>query len=469
MRPSIAFLAMLDTGLPDLFPTPPPLVTGASSTDPLLIPNPSSAAPVGTPGVNPPAGGTTPCNGSRSHGPSANAYGQVFYGAGNGGFSYCPTCTKCAGNNGQLVENFTDFGEAVLRTDMTQLWGTQTTSTVQGQFWPVDYFVPYTIPSGVTSNLCGPNLNTACPSYLQVMNRNDWDMGVSGTLLFDDDYYNNTGMNLSATCQAEHVCQDVSMLLSANKRGDAYVLRQYDLGQYTMGDDMDAYKGVVSEFQINSPASPNSTDEPRMPAYWNPNAPNTGDGFLVIWPWNETLTSFQWEPQSAPPPEFTSQYDFTAPPGDPNGGKTNNPFAGITFGQPPIPATTGYAGGALMLTVNPQEPSPAAIVWAVAEPSPNLFPTDPPGPCIQSDGIYCLGYLFAYELDGTTGALTQIWPKNLPTNTTIPDFASTPFASPTAAHGHVYVPAFGLCTNIVNGNCQPGNLYTNAGVQVYGF
>ena len=63
-------------------------------------------------------------------------------------------------------------------------------------------------------------------------------------------------------------------------------------------------------------------------------------------------------------------------------------------------------------------------------------------------------------------ALTRIWPKNLPTNATVPDFASTPFASPTAAHGHVYVPTFALCA-LVNGNCLGGNNYTQAGVLAY--
>ena len=46
---------LLDTGLPNAYPTPPPPITGASSTSPLLTPSPAQAA------VNPPSGGTTPC------------------------------------------------------------------------------------------------------------------------------------------------------------------------------------------------------------------------------------------------------------------------------------------------------------------------------------------------------------------------------------------------------------------------
>ena len=131
-------------------------------------------------------------------------------------------------------------------------------------------------------------------------------MGVSGTLLFDDDWYNDTGA-AAGNCPAGQACPKISMLLSANKRGDGYVLRQYDLGQYTYNDlgvttqyGMD--RGMVSYFQISTQGAAYSTDEPRMPAYWNPNAPNAGGGLLVIWPWNETLASFKWTQQGGADP-----------------------------------------------------------------------------------------------------------------------------------------------------------------------
>lgn len=46
---------LLDTGLPNLFPTPPPLTIGASSTNPLLIQKPSGGLP---------PSGSGPCQGS---------------------------------------------------------------------------------------------------------------------------------------------------------------------------------------------------------------------------------------------------------------------------------------------------------------------------------------------------------------------------------------------------------------------
>ena len=126
---------------------------------------------------------------------------------------------------------------------------------------------------------------------------------------------------------------------------------------------------------------------------------------------------------------------------------------------------------ALMLTAaKPAESPAAAVVWAVAAPYPN--PAGYPH-CNQESGAFCLGYLMAYSLSGTAvgdtaaGTLSSgyIWPSSLPT---VPDFAASPFAIPTAVHGHVYVPTFGLCSQL-NGSTCTGGSYTRAGIQVYGF
>ncbi len=353
---------------------------------------------------------------------------QVFFTAGNGGFNYCPNCNlHCAGSPSKLVQDFTNFGESVLHLDMPTMWSTQpgSSSNVQAPFWPIDYFVPYVVPSGVTGS----------GAYFKVLNSNDWDMGVSGTLLFDDNWYNSS---------TEQTVANTSMLLSSSKRGDGYVLLQSDLGQYTTRDS-----GEVARFNISSGASsgnvnctagPGFCDEPRTPAYWNPTG---SDGFLVIWPWNENPASFQWTQ-----PVSGSQYTFTSV------STANNPFGSDN---------TGYAGGALAVTVNPGESPAAAVVRAVAEPYPNPSGSS----CHRQNGLGCSGYLLAYSLNGSTGALssTQIWPSSLPS---APDFAPTPYAIPTAAYGHVYVPAYALCSSF-NGSGVCNGSYTVSGVQVYGF
>jgi hypothetical protein len=58
--PQTAPQPMLDTGVPNFYsPSPPPLITGASSTNPLLVPAPSNLKPSG---ALPPAG-SGPCSG----------------------------------------------------------------------------------------------------------------------------------------------------------------------------------------------------------------------------------------------------------------------------------------------------------------------------------------------------------------------------------------------------------------------
>ena len=55
---------MLDTGVPNFYsPSPPPLITGASSMNPLLVPAPSNLKPSGAlpPAGSGPCSGTVPC------------------------------------------------------------------------------------------------------------------------------------------------------------------------------------------------------------------------------------------------------------------------------------------------------------------------------------------------------------------------------------------------------------------------
>lgn len=372
--------------------------------------------------------------------PAANAKtggNDVFFTAGNGGFNYCTTCVNtCAGNTGSPWQYFTDFGEAVMETSMQSVWGTQPTSgsSVQAPFWPTSYFVPHTVPSGITNpNNCGSSGTQAC-TYFQIMNDNDWDMGDSGVMIFDDDWYNGSATETG-----------VSMALSANKRGDGYVMLQSNLGQYATPDANVARFSIPST-NLNCNPSPGNgdCDEPRTLAYWNPSGAN---GFLVAWPWSETAESFQWL-QPSPSSQYTFQSVTTA----------NNPFSGLS-GAP----STGYAGGALAVTYNPSETPTAAVVWAAAAPYPNPLSVG----CSERTGLGCPGYLLAYSLD-SSGNLSSnpIWPSTLPS---VPDFLPAPYAIPTAVNGKVYAPAYALCTTFSSGVCVLSSGYSHSGVQVYGF
>lgn len=363
-----------------------------------------------------------------NRGAAANISNQVFSVAGNGGFNYCQytgilgSCQNyCAGppTTGLGMQDFVDFGEAALRMSLQNLWA------ATSGFWPDDYFVPYNIPNGVSN----PNNYS---SYFQLLNAKDWDMGVPGVLLFDDNYYTSG----SGTSQ-------MSMAVTASKRGDGYAMLQSGLGQYDTVDQ------VVAEFGIAA-ANPNCgnnniCDETRTLAYWNPYGAS-GDGFLLAWPWHETLESFQWV-QSLPGSQYTFQRVST----------TNNPFTGLGTGLVP-----SYPGGNLSVTVaNPPESPQAGVVWATAVPngpSGNPFAAN----CARLDGRNCPGFLLAYSLQTspTAGTLSanQIWPATLPAS---PDFEPSPYALPLAVNGKVYAPAYGLSDG------KGG--YTLSGLQVYGF
>jgi hypothetical protein len=338
---------------------------------------------------------------------------EIFLASGNGGFQYCPNCVHyCAGSPTNYVQRITDMGEAMMGIKMQNVWST---TSGQAPFWPTDYFVPDAVPPGVGSGA----------GYFEILNYHDWDLGVTGTLLFDDTYYESGTGPIS----------DVSMLLAASKRGDGYVLQQNYLGQITNTDQYIVNHFLLSQGAAVGGSNPMCTgtsdgmecDEPRTPAYWRPYDTSTM-GFLPSEPGpdhqNKNLASFQWQQIGG------SQYNFTAVPP-----QTTNVFSG-----PP-----GYPGGTLALTFNPnplEETSGNAVVWAVV-----TSPTND------------LGYLLAYSLT-PAGVLSSnpIWPTSLPLLT--PQFAVAPYAIPTAVNGKVYVPTYGMA-NGVGG-------YTNSGIAVYG-
>jgi hypothetical protein len=205
----------------------------------------------------------------------------------------------------------------------------------------------------------------------------------------------------------------MSMAITSTKRGDGYVMLQSGLGQCYEPDE------AVAEFTVaasnpNCGAS-NICDETRTLAYWNPYGA-AGGGFLLAWPWHETLESFQWVLSGS---QYTFQRVSTA----------NNPFAGLGTGLVP-----SYPGGNLSVTIaDPPQSPQAAVVWTTAVPDGpngnpyNLFV------CHHLDGRNCPRFLLAYSLQTspTAGGLSanQIWPATLPAS---PDFEPSPYALPLA-------------------------------------
>lgn len=218
---------------------------------------------------------------------------------------------------------------------------------------------------------------------------------------------------------------------------------QSGLGQYNYPDMVVAEFGVAATNAncLNSHGALSSCDETQTLAYWLPST-WTGGGFLLAWPWHETLQSFQWLQ-----PLAGSQDTFEL------ASAASNPFAGLGTG-----IKTGYPGGNLSVTVNPGESPAAAVVWATAFPYGTSNPYG--SSCARLDGRNCPGVLVAYSLQTspTAGTLTPIWPSALPIT---PDFEPAPYATPTAVNGKAYVAAYGLADGAGG--------YTHSGVQVYGF
>jgi len=349
-----------------------------------------------------------------ARGPASNSKKEVFFVSGNGGFQYCPSCAHhCAGNPTTSVQEFTDFGEAVMGVNMPNVWST---TSGQAPFWPIDYFVPDAVPPPVGSG----------QGYFEYLNANDWDMGVTGTLLFDDNWYDS----LNKYDCPQQICSGVSMLVAASKRGDGYVLLQGSLGQSEAGDT-----GEVNNFMLTT-SNPTCTtmegggpqcDEPRTPALWQQ---ASNPSVLVAWPWFEDLASFQWKQSGG----TTSQFNFASV------STSNSPFS---------KGNAGYPGGTLALSFNRADASGNAVVWAVATP-----------PDISCSGTVCNpGYLLAYSLT-PAGVLSSnpVWPSlPLPSSA---DFVAAPYAIPTVVNGRVYVPTYGLSDGTGG--------YTKSGIEVYG-
>ena len=188
-------------------------------------------------------------------------------------------------------------------------------------------------------------------------------MGIFGVVLFDDCYYDSG--NSSVGCLT-------SMSLAGSKRGDACAMLQSSLGQYQNSDAdvATSYLNPGSIYQtcnrvIDGLTTQQQCDEVRSVAYWKPSNMPTGTtppgGFLVAWPWSESLSSYQWSYVTT-----SSQYYF---------------FHASTMSTNPWGTTPAvFPGGTLAMTVNVAErtcgSSAAAVVWATAGPNPN-----PPGSC----------------------------------------------------------------------------------------
>jgi hypothetical protein len=206
--------------------------------------------------------------------PAANNISSVshaFFGSANGGFQQ---------NNGNWSNSILDFTLSSSNTDTS----------------PSKSFTPYggrAIAPPTSGSVC-PNEGSgaACVSTAELLNENDWDMAVSGILLFND--------------SASH-----NWLVTIDKAGYGYLLRQNQSWGYAFASG-DAYNwfpfaGVVTNTTNNVPSfcpnltTPIAADCHRTTslAFFNPSG---GTPYLYFFPWKEKLGAYQQSDNSTQTP-----------------------------------------------------------------------------------------------------------------------------------------------------------------------
>lgn len=386
-------------------------------------------------------------------GPAANTLSGVshaYFGVGNGGFQQWTS-------GGALLSTVFNWGESIV--DFTL-------STSGFDSSPSQYFTPY---GGVTS--VEPPLgleaggNPVSYTY-QGLNQNDFDMSVSGPLLFSD-------------------LDGNQRLVTVDKAGYGYLLRQGNLCGST--GTPQCYPGVptgqpglatgdpgdVFPFQANSTAcsdkeSASGCDRVTSLAFY----PDGSANYLYFWPNGEKLTALQLSDNSAqtptgsPTPKVTSSgttvtgtntlFTQWVIPGDqitvntsPTAttltvtGITSNTslttyqsssigtgttftyngyFINPLYDTHPVSSNVQYPGGSVLVTSNSGS---EGLVWGLA----NLG-SSPPG----------AGTVLAYD----AGTLALEWCSNSSCTSTPATFTAPQFALPTVVNGNVYIPTYGI-------------------------
>jgi hypothetical protein len=395
--------------------------------------------------------------------PAANNISSVshaFFGSGNGGFQQ---------NNGNWSGTIMDFTVSSTNTDTS----------------PSKSFTPYggrAIAPPLTGSVC-PNEGSggACLSTTEVLNENDWDMAISGILLFTD----SAGHN---------------WLVVTDKAGYGYLLRQNQNWGYAFasGDTYNwfPFATVGSDSLCPNLTNPSSADCHRTTslAFFNP---SSGTPYLYLFPWQETLRAFQQSDNSAQTP--TGSPTVTTSGTTVTGTGTHFtqwliPGDQITINTSPTPTTLTVTGvtSDTLLTVNLSSNISAATTFTyngyfinpiydthpvssnVGYPGGQLAVTSNGSSGCTSTNSYCseiIWALMAQESDGgvtsgqaarTAGTLLA-YDNSLALKWYTTDaFCASAMALPTVVHGEVFVPTY-AATSCPRGS---GSVVTS-GILVY--
>lgn len=406
-----------------------------------------------------------------SRGPAANTISgtsHAFVGVGNGGF-------QTGGLNwGSSIVDFT-YSTSGVGTSPSQSF------TPQGGL-----FASNLLGNGTTNLItnCGTtSAPAACTSTAESMNQNDWDMSASGILLFTDSNSNN-------------------WLLTIDKGGMGYLLKQSSLGGYTTNDSGNYFPFAAASEPCWTLGVSNAGACHRITstAFYN--------STLYYWPFNELLTGLQFSTNPAATQAGTgtvnwssgsntitltsTSYSFatqvvagdtiTVNPGTGQQSATiteiNGPqtltvnatatanFSGASFNyngyfatpvydsSPDVSTNIYYPGGSVLATSNGTDTS-TGVVWGMATVSMAANPY-----ANNIAGAELNAYNSSLALEWSTSN-SNIYAHNPTFAVTVPQFNNSSahqaasFALPTIVNGDVYIPTTGITYYVPSGSESP--------------
>ncbi len=409
--------------------------------------------------------------------PDSSGNSHAYFGVGNGGFQQ-------TNSSGTLLSSIQNWGNSVLDFPL-QVSGGGAYQT------PSEYFTPYggtnvPLQQGLTTGAANPVADT-----FEGLSQNDFDMAVSGIILFDDPGGNHR-------------------LLTIDKAGYAYLLTQGNIcgsssGCYP-GASGGGPGGVTNDLgnlfsfaanqaqcpdQIDAHGGDTTCDRVTSMALFKDGSPP----YLYVWPSYEVLTGLQLSDDSSQsgPGTITatggttvtgSGTSFTShvvpgdmliaggcsPPSCPiitivnsdtqltisssltvSGAPWNYSgyFINPIYDAHPTDTYVQYPGGTLTVTSNSGSDP---VVWGLV----NLQnPGPPPGPLV--------GALYAYNATN----LSLLWCSNSAScpSYSISSFTNATFALPTVANGYVYIPTAGITSVSTNSACTSTS--PCSGIMVY--
>jgi len=217
-------------------------------------------------------------------GPAAstvNGVSNAFFGASNGGFQ------PSSGNWGSTILQFASAASGIAANPSSSF-------TPQGG--PKEPFTPPMLANSSCPASVG-GTPVQCPYTVDVLNQNDWDVAISGILLFEGSGQKN-------------------WLVTVDKAGHGYLLNASSLGGFTQNDLGDVFPFAAVASPCWSLGKVDASDCHRVIslASYVDTAVTAKPRYLYFWPFQEQLTGFQFSQNTLTSGVGTIATSGSAPP-----------------------------------------------------------------------------------------------------------------------------------------------------------